>query len=119
MPNLGRGFSWTPSVRGGTILMLGAGDNRGLGAGGSVTYSVAAGTFPSTSCLNDDSPSSTPGSPAGGSYPTSTNVADSSGGYVFVSISAFLNPPPHNALLFPAPATQVPSSEASSVVSSF
>ena len=73
----GTGFSWTPSLRAGTTIMLGAGDDRGFGAGGSVTYFVAAGTNPNAACLNNDSPSSTPGSPAGGSYPTSTNQAGS------------------------------------------
>ncbi|OBZ67574.1 hypothetical protein A0H81_12403 [Grifola frondosa] len=73
----GLGFNWTPSVRTGTTLLLVGGDNRGLGSAGSVFYIVSQGT--STSCLNDTSPSSTPGSPAGGSYPTSTE-ADTSGG---------------------------------------
>lgn len=74
----GTGFNWVPPVRGGTTFMLGAGDNRGLGSGGSVTYIVAAGNS-DTSCLNSTSPSSTAGSPAGGSYPTSTQEAENGG----------------------------------------
>lgn len=70
----GVGFFWTPNVKGGTTLMLGAGDNRGLGAGGSVTYIVSAGNG-NTGCLDSSAPSSTAGSPAGGNYPTSTSEA--------------------------------------------
>ncbi|KAL5522641.1 hypothetical protein ACEPAG_8659 [Sanghuangporus baumii] len=73
----GLGFNWTPNIRGGTTLIVGAGDNRGLGAGGSVTYIVAAGNG-NTTCLDNSSPSSTAGSPAGGSYPTSTSEAENS-----------------------------------------
>ena len=75
--NEGTGFDWIPPIRGGTTLMIGAGDNRGLGSGGSVTYIVSSGNSNST-CLNSDSPSSTAGSPAGGSYPTSTAEAENS-----------------------------------------
>ena len=73
----GQGFNWTANLRGGTTLMLGAGDDRGLNAGGSDTFIVSNGLNPDSSCLNDQSPSSTAGSPAGGSYPTSTQAADS------------------------------------------
>lgn len=73
----GTGFQWTPSIRGQTTLILGAGDSRGLGAGGSVTYVVSQSS--DTSCLNGSSPSSTAGSPAGGSYPTSTQEAENGG----------------------------------------
>ncbi|KAI5119880.1 hypothetical protein M0805_008551 [Coniferiporia weirii] len=76
--NEGVGFNWIPPVRGGTTLMVGAGDNRGLGAGGSVTYIVSAGNEV-TSCLDSTSPSSTAGSPAGGSYPTTTSEAENGG----------------------------------------
>ena len=71
----GTGFSWTPSIRGGSTLVVVGGDNRGAGTGGSAFYVVSDG---STSCLSATSPSSTPGSPAGGSYPTGAN--DSTGG---------------------------------------
>ncbi|KAI0350822.1 hypothetical protein OH77DRAFT_1379477, partial [Trametes cingulata] len=67
----GVGFSWTPSVRGGTTMLLVGGDDRGLGSAGSNSYTIQDGN--SVSCLNSTSPSSTPGSPAGGSYPTSTD----------------------------------------------
>lgn len=73
--NEGTGFDWVPAIRGGTTLMVGAGDDRGLGSGGSVTYIVSSGNG-NTTCLNSDSPSSTAGSPAGGSYPTSTSEAE-------------------------------------------
>ncbi|KAH9836401.1 uncharacterized protein C8Q71DRAFT_762417 [Rhodofomes roseus] len=73
----GYGFTWTPSVRIGTTVLLVGGDNRGAGTGGSGLYIVSQG--PSQDCLNTNSPSSTPGSPAGGSYPTSTNGAGTGG----------------------------------------
>ncbi|GBE88599.1 hypothetical protein BKA93DRAFT_819466 [Sparassis latifolia] len=76
--NEGLGFSWTPSVRTGTTLLLLGGDNRGPGTGGSGFYIMSQGD--SNTCLNSTSPSSTPGSPAGGSYPTSTNGASTGGG---------------------------------------
>lgn len=69
----GTGFSWTPSVRAGSTVIIVAGDNRGRGDGGSAPFIVGYGD---NSCLNDNSPSSTPGSPAGGSYPTSTSGSD-------------------------------------------
>ncbi|EKM58123.1 uncharacterized protein PHACADRAFT_139783 [Phanerochaete carnosa HHB-10118-sp] len=72
VPEQGIGFNWTPSVRAGTTVILLGGDNHGPGTGGSSTYIV---NFGDNSCLNDQSPSSTPGSPAGGSYPTSTSGA--------------------------------------------
>ncbi|KAH8101119.1 hypothetical protein BXZ70DRAFT_1007516 [Cristinia sonorae] len=64
----GLGFTWRPSVRAGTTLLLLGGDDRGPGTAGSTTYIVGQGD---NSCLSDLSPSSTAGSPAGGSYPTS------------------------------------------------
>ncbi|KAL7277349.1 hypothetical protein ACG7TL_009208 [Trametes sanguinea] len=67
----GVGFNWTPSVRVGTVMLLVGGDGRGRGSAGSNQYTLQSGN--SVSCLNDSSPSSTPGSPAGGSYPTSTD----------------------------------------------
>ncbi|TFK46843.1 hypothetical protein OE88DRAFT_1648334 [Heliocybe sulcata] len=76
----GRGFSWTPSIRGGTEVILTSGDNRGFGVGGSVVFTVSSGTTNDGSCLSNNSPSSTPGSPAGGSYPTSTSGAGVGGG---------------------------------------
>ena len=78
----GTGFSWTPSLRGGTTLILVGGDSRGNGTGGSTLNTVSTGIDNIGSCLNDASPSSTPGSPAGGSYPTSQSggVGGSGGG---------------------------------------
>ena len=76
VPQQGLGFSWTPSVRAGTTLLLLGGDDRGPGTAGSAVYIVNQGD---NSCLSDLSPSSTPGSPAGGSYPTSTSGASSGG----------------------------------------
>ncbi|KAH9855319.1 hypothetical protein C2E23DRAFT_857987 [Lenzites betulinus] len=67
----GVGFNWTPSVRVGTTVLLVGGDQRGLGSAGSNFYTMQEGN--TSSCLNDTSPSSTPGTPAGGSYPTSTD----------------------------------------------
>ncbi|KJA14566.1 hypothetical protein HYPSUDRAFT_1071961 [Hypholoma sublateritium FD-334 SS-4] len=69
--NTGTGFSWTPSLRAGTTFLLTGGDPRGNGTGGAVSYVVALGNDVD-SCLSNNSPSSTPGSPAGGSIPTST-----------------------------------------------
>lgn len=80
VPEQGLGFNWSPSVRAGTTLLLLGGDNRGPGTGGSNVYIVGQGD---NSCLNDQSPSSTPGSPAGGSYPTSTSGAGTGGGGEF------------------------------------
>ncbi len=81
MTGLGTGFSWKPSLRSGTTLILIAGDNRGMGTGGSILNVVSAGTNQDGSCLSNTSPSSTPGSPAGGSYPTG------GGGYVVCNFS--------------------------------
>ncbi|KAJ7064833.1 hypothetical protein C8F01DRAFT_1128366 [Mycena amicta] len=81
--NEGFGFSWVPPLRGGTTLLLVAGDGRGNGTGGSSPYTVGSGPNNDNSCLDSNSPSSTPGNPAGGSYQTSTNTASgpsSSGG---------------------------------------
>ncbi|KAJ3555239.1 hypothetical protein NM688_g2686 [Phlebia brevispora] len=74
VPEEGTGLSWTTDVRAGTTVMVLGGDNRGPGTGGSSTYIVNYGT--DSSCLNDASPSSTAGPPAGGSYPTSTSDSD-------------------------------------------
>jgi hypothetical protein len=76
----GIGFNYTANIRGGTQLLLVASDNRGNGTGGIVPFTVANGPNDDESCLNDQSPSSTPGTPAGGSYPTSTDGSGVSGG---------------------------------------
>lgn len=75
----GTGFSWTPSVRAGSTVILVGGDNRALGNAGSSTYIMEINaTTNDNSCLNDNSPSSTPGTPAG-SYATSTSSSSSGG----------------------------------------
>ncbi|TFL02584.1 hypothetical protein BDV98DRAFT_582164 [Pterulicium gracile] len=78
--NKGIGFSFTIPVRGGTLLALVAGDNRGWGSAGSIVTTVGNGINPNNTCINDESPSSTPGSPAGGAYPTEVGNADESNG---------------------------------------
>ena len=70
VPEQGYGFSWTPPLRIGTTLILTGGDNRGVGTAGSASWVVSQGS--NQDCLTSNSPSSTPGDPAGGSYPTST-----------------------------------------------
>ena len=67
----GVGFNWTVPIRLGTTVILIAGDNRGIGSGGWIQETVQQG-LNDISCLNSSSPSSTPGSPAGGAYPTSS-----------------------------------------------
>ncbi|KAJ6595774.1 hypothetical protein DFH09DRAFT_1024628 [Mycena vulgaris] len=74
----GTGFSWTPPLRGMTTLLLVGGDNRGNGTAGSSLYIVNPGINNDGSCLNSNSPSSTAGSPAGGTYSTSTGTASGS-----------------------------------------
>ncbi|KAF9453145.1 hypothetical protein P691DRAFT_802020 [Macrolepiota fuliginosa MF-IS2] len=76
----GTGFTWIPNVRGGTTLMLVGGDDRGNGTAGSVLFVVSSGINNNSTCLDQNSPSSTPGSPAGGSYPTSTSGAGGGSG---------------------------------------
>ncbi|KAF9467943.1 hypothetical protein BDZ94DRAFT_1210476 [Collybia nuda] len=76
----GIGFTWKPSIKGGTTLLLIAGDDRGNGTGGSFFQTVSNGPENDDSCLSNTSPSSTPGSPAGGTYPTSSTGAGVGGG---------------------------------------
>lgn len=52
-------------MRDGTTVIMVAGDSRGNGTGGYIPALATQGSFPNTSCLNDNSPSSTAGSPAG------------------------------------------------------
>lgn len=78
IPGQGEGFDWTPSVRGGTTLLLVGGDARGNGTAGSVPNTVSSGTTGNNGgCLSNDSPSSTPGTPAGA---IATSTSTSSGG---------------------------------------
>lgn len=78
----GTGFTWIPSIRGGTTLILVGGDNRGNGSAGSTLILVSSGIDNDISCLSDTSPSSTAGDPAGGAYPTGNGgwTGRSSGG---------------------------------------
>jgi hypothetical protein len=71
----GTGFNWTADIAGGTDVIFIANDERGIASGGYVTHRVADSV--NSSCLNNYSPSSTAGNPAGGSYPTSTSVSSS------------------------------------------
>jgi hypothetical protein len=73
----GTGFNWTVGIAGGTNVLLIANDDRGIGSGGSAGFTIAYAA--DNSCLNNNSPSSTAGNPAGGSYPTSTNEPSSNG----------------------------------------
>lgn len=75
----GTGFSWKPNLVVGTTVIIVAGDNRGNGTGGSDLSTVSGNINNDASCLNNNSPSSTPGSPAGGSYPTNSNGAGTGG----------------------------------------
>lgn len=80
VPEQGTGFSWVTNVRGGTTLMLVGGDNRGNGTAGSVFSVVSSGIDNNSTCLNQNSPSSTPGSPAGMPTSVSSNIGNSTDG---------------------------------------
>jgi hypothetical protein len=75
--NEGYGFNWITLVRAGTTVLLVGGDSRGIGSAGWTQQNVNQG---GTTCLNSSSPSSTPGSPAGGAYPTGSNGVGTGGG---------------------------------------
>ena len=66
-PNLTNGatnFTWQADVRSGTNILFVAGDKDGLGSGGSTdVMSIGSGD---SSCVNNQSPSSTAGPAAGG-----------------------------------------------------
>ena len=74
----GYGFNWIVPVRTSTTVLLVGGDNRGIGAAGWTQQNINLGDH--STCLNSSSPSSTPGSPAGGAYPTGSNGAGTGGG---------------------------------------
>ena len=59
----GRGFEWTPSIRGNTTLLLVGSDSRGMGRAGWARFSVQPAS--DASCLGALGPSSTPGTPPG------------------------------------------------------
>lgn len=64
----GRGFSWVPPIRAGTIFSIVGGDLRGMGTAGSTVRIVQYDE--DSSCLGDTSPSSTVGRPVGWIQPT-------------------------------------------------
>ena len=78
------GFAWTPRIREGTDIILVAGDSRGPGAGGSVNTAIGNSPSQNSSCLDNSSPSSTAGTPAGaiqtGLGGTGNNTTSSGGG---------------------------------------
>lgn len=77
IPGQGRGFNWTVNIKSQETVILVGGDSRGSGVGGSAIFTVQqviGDQSPVTSCLSDSSPSRTPGSPAGGAYPTEINA---------------------------------------------
>ncbi|THH17568.1 hypothetical protein EW146_g3282 [Bondarzewia mesenterica] len=76
----GTGFNWIVDVRGGTSMLLVAGDDRGIGVGGSAPFTIGYAGSDASNCLSSNSPSSTAGDPAGGSYATSTSPPSSSSG---------------------------------------
>ncbi|EEB95157.1 hypothetical protein MPER_05921, partial [Moniliophthora perniciosa FA553] len=79
-PQTGTGFNWTPNVREGTTLHIVAGDNLGVGNGGSLRTTVGNNIQGDNSCLNSNSPSSTAGDPVGGAYPTDSSGHETGGG---------------------------------------
>lgn len=62
--------------------MLVGGDDRGIGTAGSALYVVGGGTLNDGSCLGQNPPSSTAGTPAGATLPTGgpSNGAGGGGG---------------------------------------
>jgi len=68
----GYGFNCTVPVQAGTTVLVVGGDSRGIGSGG--WEQIVINPSDSYSCLDSSSPSSTPGSPAGVSYSTSSTV---------------------------------------------
>ncbi|KAM6490685.1 hypothetical protein JOM56_014028, partial [Amanita muscaria] len=61
--NQGPGFAWTPDIRGGTTVIIVGGDNRGMGTAGCAQFTVHPAS--DATCLDNLSPSSTPGVAAG------------------------------------------------------
>lgn len=60
--------------------MLVGGDDRGIGSAGSAPYVVGGGTLNDGSCLGQNPPSSTAGTPAGVTLPTSRPSNGGGGG---------------------------------------
>ncbi|KAM6490682.1 hypothetical protein JOM56_014025 [Amanita muscaria] len=68
------GFSWLPRIREGTQLVIVGGDNRGLGTGGQVPYTIAHSD--NSSCVTAGrGPSITPGAVAGAVKSTRNTTA--------------------------------------------
>lgn len=96
--SLGTGFTWTPSLRGGTTFILIGGDARGNGTAGMWQSVVSFGINDITNCLSDNSPSSTAGSPAGGIQtstsaftPASTSTSNNSSPTAYVWLMCAIN----------------------------
>ena len=81
-PNEGTGFTWTPSLSGGTTLILTGGDDRGDGTAGSWQTVVSQGINNNSSCLTNSTSSSVPGNPVGGSFPTDIGFVISSNHWI-------------------------------------
>jgi len=77
--NANSGATFTPQIVPGVNVLVVVGDSRGFGSGGSAQQVIQPGNN-DKSCINGNSPSSTAGSPAGGSYPTSTDGSGTGGG---------------------------------------
>jgi hypothetical protein len=75
--NTGTGFNWTVNIVGGTHVLLFGNDDEGVGSGGFAAITIIDSM--NDTCLNSNSPSSTAGNPAGGTYPTSTSKSSSNG----------------------------------------
>jgi len=77
----GYGFNWGVPIRESTTLLLIGGDSRGIGTAGWTQQNVQQGeNGVNNTCLTSTSPSSTPGSPAGGAYPTSSSTGGGGSG---------------------------------------
>ncbi|KIJ32133.1 hypothetical protein M422DRAFT_213983 [Sphaerobolus stellatus SS14] len=94
-PQIGgtHGVEWTPNISTGTNIILIAGDSNGPGSGGSFNTAVGNNANGTDSCLNANSPSSTPGTAAGAvetgasgqdnsNTSTTSNIAAIAGGIV-------------------------------------
>ncbi|KAF8343579.1 hypothetical protein F5887DRAFT_972247 [Amanita rubescens] len=68
----GRGFSWVPPIRAGTIFSIIGGDARGIATAGSIILVVQYED--DNSCLGDTSPASTVGTPVGWIHHTHATI---------------------------------------------
>jgi hypothetical protein len=74
------GFLWVPNVRAGTGGLLVVGDSQGPGTGGSINFTVGNSPTPDATCLDNQSPSSTAGTPAGVVQTNSSGKGGKGGG---------------------------------------